>query len=295
MLTLLARTFARRAVPANFGSQRAHLALRTLSTCRTLFFPPPAKSSSAESSKASSSKKVASTKPKSKSAGTKAKPAAKKPAKKAAPKKKKPAKRAAKPKVVKKTPLQFPPPPKRPGAAFFAFLKDQSGKIDSKDILVNARASADKWNAMSTYEQQPYRLRAAEELEAYRKDFAAWKASLTSAELRQYTAQRRRRLAPRRKDVDTNEKVKRPASPYMLYVAETFKDVRAQRPDVSVPEVMTIVAQNWKGLAESEKAVYAAKYAEQMPAYLERLEKLKEARRSRFKTHRPDVIFPGEQ
>ena len=60
---------------------------------------------------------------------------------------------------------------------------------------------------------------------------------------------------------------KRPASAYLLYANEHREEVRAANPAAKPTEVTRILGQQWKSLADADRAVYQRRYAEAKQAY----------------------------
>jgi len=192
--------------------------------------------------------------------------------------------------------VPVPLAPKRPMSAYYIFTNQMRPKLMQELGMTAPRAAqmtkliAEKWNALSAEEKEPYESQALAQKAQYEQEFAMFKgAGGLIGGLKRKGSKRARVVDP--------TKPKRPMSGYFIFVQETRQQLQeelGQNAPKAGP-LTKMIAAKWNALSIDEKKPWEEKSLELRLKYEKEMDEWRDnaGKRARQHTEGPDVNTAG--
>lgn len=152
---------------------------------------------------------------------------------------------------------KHPDAPKRAVPAYMLYanaerenLKAEMPHLSHREILGELGA---RWRKLDEASKAPYEASAAQERARYQEEIAKWREEHPEPKDAEKAAERRRR---RKKEVGAP---KRAQTAFLFYANAVRDQFRADMPEKTHKEILSVLGERWKSLPEVEKAPYLAK------------------------------------
>mmetsp|Transcript_47941 Transcript_47941/g.102778 ORF Transcript_47941/g.102778 Transcript_47941/m.102778 type:complete len:215 (-) Transcript_47941:117-761(-) len=167
-------------------------------------------------------------------------------------------------------------PPKGPRSDYILFCNAKRAEV-KKDTSPTEKMKilGSLWQKLSDEEKTPWRAKAAEDKERFKKEEAEFVAG--GGEMPKKGRKRHQVVAKKEKDEakeKAEKKVKKPRSPsaYNIFMKENLqKGFHEAGPNAKAAEVMKEVAKEWKALSDEDRAAYDEQAAQAKAELLEAL------------------------
>lgn len=170
--------------------------------------------------------------------------------------------------------VQLPTPPKKARTAYVFFTQSNGAKLLNEDPSVDfaqrSSKSAALWQEMSDEEKVPYEELAKQDRERYEKEIAEFNAANPKFVFRQKFLKKHR--------------PKKALAAYLFFTKEVRAEMKDSDTDVNFGDGTKVIAERWKKLTPSRKAVYetlaakdAERYEREMKEYVKPTEEEIEA------------------
>jgi hypothetical protein len=147
--------------------------------------------------------------------------------------------------------------PKRPMSAFFLYMKENRENIKrdnpTAEFLDIPRIGAEQWKALKPSAKTKYEAMADREKQRYATEMSTYVPSPEDKK-------------KKRKKKDPNAP-KRPSSAYICYVNSRLDRLRKEQPQLKMPEVMTALGAEWRGLDARSKRPFEESAAKDKVRY----------------------------
>jgi hypothetical protein len=159
-----------------------------------------------------------------------------------------------------------PNKPKAPTSSYMFFCSVNRSKLvtGSMSLAESGRLMGEKWAALSEKEKEKYIKMADKDRTRHEREMDKYvpppppaelvKAGVVAAE------------PPKKAPKDPN-RPKGPTSSYMYFSKQASANIRAQYPDIKVPELGKMVGEQWRACSEKQKSKYNAMAAKDKERY----------------------------
>lgn len=176
-------------------------------------------------------------------------------------------------------------PPQRARSAFMIFVAQERQNVSRShpklSIMEISRKLGCMWKEMSEEDKQVYRKQAEQEVQKYaaaREEFKKQGGELNAKPFTPKAKPAKVAKDVKRKKPKKENKIRPPKTAYFIYSQKNLSRLRNENPDMAFGERLRLLATNWQGLSESEKAEYEREAQQEREAYQKKMaEQEKEA------------------